>query len=541
MFSLPLHHSTALFAYDNQRNYISGSRYIILTSNYDSSSGTSTDFVCSFNEPLLIPRYSYNIGLVSLQYKPVKPPTPATTAPSTTTLLKVKSKQNRIENGRKIFPNLKPSIIKKIPYRKTKTDIRNFQKDFNNIMKSTFPNLILSVGAISKKELFSTLQYENTENPKTYVILPYNLTTLLGYTRYWFLPGLHDAAEVFSQKALDKIPLRTDMTITTELFQSEENLISISQIFNKIEYYQRDNSKGDDKYTLFCAHLNRMFKEANISFELAFDFKDKKITLAFEAQPNEYVVIPSKLANMLGFNYDTFQSGTHMSGFDFDQQSFDSIADGETLFFRFGVYFNYQVGMAEPSNLLPRTVVNELNKSLIERLYPDAKVQFNIKENILKSEMNRSDIQVKLPAALSKYFGISESIIFEHDTSIEVGPEIAQQEEDIETQEEYTDEGQDEIVPPHPGQPSKRLLVLCNIIENQYRNNRSFPVLRELDLSTDYINETKESFSSIVYIPVTSEHVQQLRITLVDEYGQVLNFDNNPTTVELHLKPRIET
>ena len=76
MFSFP-HDLTNITTMSPNKQYLTGSKYIVLSNNnnmsQESNASTSSDFVCTLPEPLLIPRDSYSVGLISLQYTREEP------------------------------------------------------------------------------------------------------------------------------------------------------------------------------------------------------------------------------------------------------------------------------------------------------------------------------------------------------------------------------------------------------------------------------------------------------------------------------------
>ena len=69
-----------------------------------------------------------------------------------------------------------------------------------------------------------------------------------------------------------------------------------------------------------------------------------------------------------------------------------------------------------------------------------------------------------------------------------------------------------------------------------YFGDRQYQLLRVLDLSREYINPTHTSFSPILYVPLESDDITQVRVRLLDEFGRLLNLENNPVQVTLHFR-----
>jgi hypothetical protein len=81
------------------------------------------------------------------------------------------------------------------------------------------------------------------------------------------------------------------------------------------------------------------------------------------------------------------------------------------------------------------------------------------------------------------------------------------------------------------------MLVLVDIAAPEFYRGRMIPMIQELKL-TNKTSFTKE-FLPVIYMPLRSEHVQQIRVQLIDEYGREIDFPNCETIVTFHIKPRL--
>jgi hypothetical protein len=524
--------------------YSLGSKYITLTSDNEnkspSSNNSSTNFICTFNEPFYFQRDSYEVGLVGIRYKMPQPKTPRN---QNISQQQQQQHSRAIEERKvvdKLFPNLKPSIKTKIPYIKTQDKITKLPSDLTDAFRKANINFVTTFGIIGGdfSKLFITTHFSD-ENLKKYVILPYKLATTMGFTREWFLPGTHDAYEIFTQTAYDEIPMGSDLSIHTETFQNDENLISINRIYERTSFYARKNSKHDTDFRQFFSHINAIFQNSPSKFAFLMSMVDGKVDIMFDGLENEYVVIPSKLSRMLGFSQDKFFKGLHRAKFEYNQEAFDSIADYETLYFRFGAFLKNEIPMEEPENVEPQTVISTLNKAFTDRLYRDTRVHFDLTGGTLNLRTFPEDVSIKLPKLLCEYFSINKDTIFNNGSSVQVSETIVEEEKKVEDEENIIAEGETEILPP-PTVEGKRILVICDCVDNQYYNQKAFPMLRDMDMRSEYINEISEDFSPIVYVGLKSEHIYQIRITLLDEFGRQLDFGENQTLVKLHFKPKFE-
>ena len=124
MFSFP-HDLTNITTMSPNKQYLTGSKYIVLSNNnnmsQESNASTSSDFVCTLPEPLLIPRDSYSVGLISLQYTREEPKKENTI-----------KRQTRALTQDKLFPDLLPPIINKFPLQKIRFSFTKKQVILSN-------------------------------------------------------------------------------------------------------------------------------------------------------------------------------------------------------------------------------------------------------------------------------------------------------------------------------------------------------------------------------------------------------------------------
>jgi len=160
-------------------------------------------------------------------------------------------------------------------------------------------------------------------------------------------------------------------------------------------------------------------------------------------------------------------------------------------------------------------------------------ISFNVDGDKATSQMKIGD-SVQLPKAINTQLGLGEDFVFQADyehqnkQTNQINQEESFERPDIEP-EVVTESVQIERI-------AKQLIVTCSAVKNQYFGDRQYQLLRVLDLPREYINQTHMSFSPILYVPLESDDITQVRVRLLDEFGRLLNFDNNPVQITLHFR-----
>lgn len=83
---------------------------------------------------------------------------------------------------------------------------------------------------------------------------------------------------------------------------------------------------------------------------------------------------------------------------------------------------------------------------------------------------------------------------------------------------------------------SSRLYICSDIVEESYVRNTSLPVLRNIEVWGRFKKLKTEQFLHPTYIPVKVTNLNLIRIHLVDEDLNPVEFDSNDLHCVLHLK-----
>lgn len=85
---------------------------------------------------------------------------------------------------------------------------------------------------------------------------------------------------------------------------------------------------------------------------------------------------------------------------------------------------------------------------------------------------------------------------------------------------------------------SSRLYLCCDIVEESYVRETSLPVLRNIEIQSRYKKLKASEFSSPTYVPVKVTNLNTIRLYLLDEHLNQVEFQSSDLHCVLHLKRR---
>jgi len=80
--------------------------------------------------------------------------------------------------------------------------------------------------------------------------------------------------------------------------------------------------------------------------------------------------------------------------------------------------------------------------------------------------------------------------------------------------------------------------VDCNIINGSFFNDKATHTLHEFSPTVPPGYKINEVPRTVIYLPVTSQEIRSITIRLLDQNGDLINFQGENITVRLHLRPK---
>jgi len=480
--------------------------YVTLKSN-DFPGNSGANFICPLPQPLHLPRNLYDVGILNITYN---------------TTDKSEDSMQLDQQTKLLFPHLKPPVIKNYTYNYEKRNkLNDFFMHFNRrLAEMQFPAALELWLAKSDKEFIVQIQNRGKKN----ILFPVEIAEFLGFRRRMFEPGSHTGESVCSESNL--IGLKSgDYILETIDFPDKQNLITLDRMYEELLYVAY---KGEEPKQFFEKIVRNVNTEGHLlQLEMTPEEKFNISLKSGREYTNEYIVFPQKLVAAMGLDRNKFNVGKYESVGKLQRDLFAEIQKKEKLYFKFGRRRNLLLPMNEPSSLDYQKVLEEINKTFSKWKLDDLRPNFKVQDGKLYAE-NLED-GVELPQAVIKFFEIPEETVITAEEKVDVGETIVEEEREKEIKTE-----EQPIQTTH--YVSQRILILSDVVENQMYGMQMLPTLGQLPYSDK--KNVFETFKSVLYVPLSSEHVYYIRVQLVDEFtAQLSNIKD--TQLTLHFKPRI--
>ena len=488
-------------------------------------SGDTGEIVTSLSSPLYFPSNLYEVGLVSLAYNRAEPTPPVSQT--------AEEKDTSEPPYGPIFPNYVPPVVQNYSVTKDRDKILMFVMDLRKALSGT--GVMFTFIATDDKlgKVIANLRIDSEKMKNKWFVMSPTLARLLGFNRQSFTAGSYLGSEVGTQAFYEAFPKGKTFPMKIVEPKDQQNVIKLYEELESIFPYLVATKPANFK-EFFPLLITSIFQKGFI-IDFSFTDEDKAVVTVQSAQnrKEDYIVLPEALLKCLGFDYDKFYVGTHYATIPFVQQHYDEIQISSFLWFRFSVYYYLYLPMAEPSDAHLDTVIAQLNETFLTEMYPNYPIQFAHDQGYLKINDIPASSSVILPYSLCRYFGFPDHTEFKQGSRLRLRQALIKEEEEEEYEEEsgYT--------PSSIPAVGSFTLVTTGFTANQIVGNRLFPVLRVLDSTEEggYKKNVRLDFQTVVYVPVVTERLQQLRVRLVDEYDRpVLLEQGSKLTVQLHFR-----
>jgi len=510
-----------------------------------------SDFINRLPESLgIVDRENYECGLVDIRYTPIEyappPPAPASTpSTSSTSVQEPQPKRGRMEpvvrqpslDNSPIFPGMvyeEPQVLELIK--------ENVSAER---LIAKIQDLLRPIGAQIERKTYeqqpimtAAINYQPPD-PNTVLIFPVEIANALGFTQPSFVAGKTHSYTPVDDAKLEEIPATTNLIFFVQPIPPnyKENLMTVNTTAQYILEFVMKFSDRHNNIISFLTQLRTKFTtNVHIPVKIGFMVSDDeesiqgKSYIEFNGKENEELVIPEAIAKTLGFTTNIIVPGKHNSPNDVNVQEFQKVDDGTVLHFKIKTKLQYKFPMDEPGSRRLDAIMDSVNFSFYTLGLP---ISFNVDGDKATSQMKIGD-SVQLPKAINTQLGLGEDFVFQADyehqskQTNQINQEESFERPDIEP-EVVTESVQIERI-------AKQLIVTCSAVKHQYFGDRQYQLLRVLDLPREYINQTHMTFSPILYVPLESDDITQVRVRLLDEFGRLLNFDNNPVQITLHFR-----
>jgi len=517
------------------------STFAVLRSlNNEGTYANNSDIVHQMKPPLKFQRDGYEIGLRKLTYYPNNRPKDGASVPTNKTRKTRKRRTVKLDFHERpvppgpLFPGYKPpKVISEISFAKKEGEtLQSFLKRFNDEISPTYKVSLLQQYVGPRAEaMVITLDYANDDANRV-LLISESFAKLIGHYRIQFFSGKYVGSEVITQKNFDAVSVNDGLNLNIISYPYKDSLFEIKQQFDALFAY----AKLERHYKPFFQNISLDLTRACYAINFSFT-SDNKCIMEVKGTPappdgENYVIIDKDIVDCLGFTTDRFNVGTHRSEVPFSLSKFTAIPPQKILFFRFRVYLPLFLLMPEPKNLSIKYILSTLNQTCGTQRYDDYLTKFYCSYGDLVLNSVPDHVRITLPDPLYTYLGIPKKTVFQANSRMSLTKEIVQEEEEIEYLEEDAD-----YITPKAGE-ARKLLILSDLVREQVYGSRLVNLLQEINLSYDTNKECEITFNPVLYLPLSTQQVNQARIRFVDEFLRPLRFDNKDTSVTLEFRPK---
>ena len=518
-----------------QRKYLGDSirsYYITLTSKApDGSVNASGNFVTDLVPPINVDRNEYDIGLVSINYT-------STLAPERPRQQEPEPKRRRIVQFAPLFPNYTAPTTTELKFEKGTGNFMDFITRVNDLLRRKNAKIALGVLPISDKT-YSVTIHNSITDPKAFAFFSEELVNALNHKRVAYYMGQYMPSELVTDTEFDKIPVDQAFKITLKTLNYVNNRIIIAhQIESNFPYRVPDFKDFKELFN----DVIKQLEKANFYCTITWD-KHNRATLFITGQLNkseDYVIFPKEFSESLGFRQTKFMKGSYLGETVFNANKLRSIQKNKYYMFRLASFYLMPIEMQEPHPVSLKNIILEVNKAIHEQSLLKT-VEFKTANSQIFVEGMSPLTEIRLPDSVEDFLGLDRKTAFLQNKTFNIrNPDLLAEEEEPETPIEAVREAQ---VPPISSDVSrpKRVLVLADVVDNQYYANRYIPLLRDIPYGVPMNRSNSEVIydaESVIYLPLNRSDIGSIRVWFLDETFKEIEFGKTETLVTLHMKSR---
>lgn len=80
--------------------------------------------------------------------------------------------------------------------------------------------------------------------------------------------------------------------------------------------------------------------------------------------------------------------------------------------------------------------------------------------------------------------------------------------------------------------------VLCNLVTGSYNNTKEEHIIHQFTLQVDPGYRITEIPTNVIYLSLNTARIESISLQLVDQEGRLINFQDEPVTIRLHLRQK---
>lgn len=290
-------------------------------------------------------------------------------------------------------------------------------------------------------------------------------------------------------------------------------------------------SKWETQITNFVSVLSDYLERENFEVHLSVELDKGKLTkviLISKLESPWKFKITKPLSTILGFSKEIFDVGETESDIPFDLDTFEDTEERGFLGEVSRYYITKQeVYIEQIRDPLPRlsTVLNSIVTVVDEQGY-DISLRVKKGPKLVEYDIHPRTLSMRLSPRLNSYLGLAEHFTFSGAGTIRIPKAI------INPSQTFTANQEDRL-----DISCSKLLVLCNLIPNQFFAGKEMPILGLLERkNSPSFRKISLSPSPMVYKPVVIEKPSHISITLRPDNSDYIESTELPTVCTLHFR-----
>ncbi len=289
-------------------------------------------------------------------------------------------------------------------------------------------------------------------------------------------------------------------------------------------------NKVPDNYTNFMDYVKTGLMAQNMHCEVIPTFTEGKITkiaIKFKPPSGYQISFAHPINRLLGLSTTILHEGEYENDIDenYYNSYYESLHDGFMGNIILYAYNSIEIQLEQlQGRQTANSVINHIVSTLLENDI-DASMIIHPSNNALEFTILPEDTRVVLSSFINDFLGIRPDFSFENSGTVILSPKNIE----IEEIENFLFEDEEIFT-------SSKILVLCDIIQNQFYGGQKYPLLHLLDRYQRTNVQSGYTINPLVYKNVEVSYASHISISIKSDRNEFNPYSKSPSVVCVHLR-----
>lgn len=291
-------------------------------------------------------------------------------------------------------------------------------------------------------------------------------------------------------------------------------------------------NKIADNFTNFIDYVKSGLVAQNMHCQVIPTFTEGKITkiaIKFSPPKGFQISFAHPINRLLGLTSTILHEGDYENEIDesYYNSYYESLSDG---FMGNIILYAYNAVEIELEQLKGQQTANSVINHIVTALADkdiEASMVLHPSTNALEYQIEPEKTRVVLSSFLNSFLGISQDFAFEDSGTVLISPRNVL----IEENDNFLFE-EDEIF------TSSKVLVLCDIIQNQFYGGEKCPLLHVVDRYQRTNVQSGYIINPMVYKNVNVSYTSHINIAIKSDKNEYIPYSKSPSVVNVHLRKK---